>query len=233
MRMILLAHIVAGGLGLTSGYVALYAAKGATLHRRSGMLFVCVMLTMSVTAMLISAVEGVAPVINVPSALLTFYLVVTGLTTVRPPAAGSHRLDIAAMLMAFAVGVGCFVLGVTSAAKGGAAAGMAYPLFMFGLVALLASRGDLRMIRAGGVRGSSRLVRHLWRMCFALFIASIAFYGGQGRVPEVLRVPALLAAGVLLPIVAMSYWLWRLRTRSVRGTVHVSAPQTTAVHASR
>ena len=33
--MILLVHIVAGGLGLLSGYVALSAAKGATLHRKS------------------------------------------------------------------------------------------------------------------------------------------------------------------------------------------------------
>lgn len=56
------------------------------MHRKSGMFFVGVMLTMSVTGMLISAVGGVAPAINIPSALLTFYLVVTGLATVRSPA---------------------------------------------------------------------------------------------------------------------------------------------------
>ena len=33
MRLILLVHILAGGLGLITGYVALYAAKGASLHR--------------------------------------------------------------------------------------------------------------------------------------------------------------------------------------------------------
>jgi uncharacterized membrane protein len=47
MRTILFVHILAGGLGLVSGYVALYATKGATLHRKSGMLFVCVMTTMA------------------------------------------------------------------------------------------------------------------------------------------------------------------------------------------
>lgn len=31
-------HILAGVLALGFGYVALYAAKGATLHRKSGML---------------------------------------------------------------------------------------------------------------------------------------------------------------------------------------------------
>jgi hypothetical protein len=86
--------------------------------------------------------------------------------------------------------------------------------------------GDRRMIRAGGLQGTRRLARHLWRTCFALFIASIAFYTGQGRVPEVIRSPALLAAGVLLPLLAMLYWLWRVRRRrTFRGIVGVSAPE--------
>ena len=220
MPAILLLHIVAGGLGLVSGYVALSAAKGATLHRKSGILFVFVMSTMAITGMLISALDGVAPAINVPSALLTFYLVITSLRTVRPPAAGSRALDVAALLMALGTGLGCFLLGVVTIARGGREAGMAYPLFLFGGVALAASVGDLRMIRAGGIRGASRLVRHLWRMCFALFIASIAFFLGQGRVPEPLRIPALLAAGVLLPVAAILYWVWRIRfERAVRSSV--------------
>jgi len=41
-----LLHIVAGLLGLVSGAVALYALKGARLHRQSGMLFVYAMVTM-------------------------------------------------------------------------------------------------------------------------------------------------------------------------------------------
>jgi uncharacterized membrane protein len=222
MRMTLLLHIVAGALGLLSGYVALYAVKGAPLHRKSGMLFVCAMLTLSVTGMLISAVEGVAPAINVPSALLTFYLVITSLTTVRPPAAGSRSLDIAAMLMASGIALSCFALGVAAIARGGRGAGIAYPLFLFGGVGLSASVGDLRMIRAGGVRGASRLVRHLWRMCFALFIASVAFFPRLGRL-ELFPKP-LLALPVLLPIFIYLYWRWRLRPRrSSRPSVGVSA----------
>ena len=46
MRLTLLIHILAGALGLAFGYVALYSAKGATLHRKSGMLFVYAMVTM-------------------------------------------------------------------------------------------------------------------------------------------------------------------------------------------
>ena len=224
MRMTLLVHILAGGLGLISGYVALSAAKGATLHRKSGIFFVYVMVTMAITGMLISAVEGVAPAINVPSALLTFYLVITSLTTVRPPAAGSRSLDIAAMLMALGIALSCFGLGVAAIARGGRGAGIAYPLFLFGGVGLSASVGDLRMIRAGGVRGASRLVRHLWRMCFALFIASMAFFPRLGRL-ELFPKP-LLALPVLLPLFLYLYWRWRLRPRgSSRPSAAVSARQ--------
>jgi uncharacterized membrane protein len=222
MTSTLLIHVIAGGLGLLSGYVALYAAKGAATHRRAGILFVCVMLTMSVTGLLLSAIQGVAPALNIPLAMLTFYLVTTSLVTVRTTPGWSRSWDVAAMLFAVGVGVASLALGVFSIARGGAEAGLGYPLFLFGPVALAAAEGDRRVLRTGALKGKPRLVRHLWRMCFALFIASIAFYLGPGRVPAALRSPALLAAGVLTPIAAMAYWRWRLRTkRSFPGLVGV------------
>ena len=92
--MILLFHILAGGLGLLSGYVALYAAKGKTLHRKSGRLFVYAMLPMAITGLFISIVEGVAPAINIPFALLSIYLVISGLRIVRH----AHGVDRATRL---------------------------------------------------------------------------------------------------------------------------------------
>jgi uncharacterized membrane protein len=226
MRTILLAHVLAGGLGLLVGYVALAASKGTPLHRKNGLLFVYVMTTMSVTGMIVSGVGGVAPAINIPAAALTSYLVITSLTTVRPAAARSRPLDIAGMLFALVLGLACIALGFAAIARGGPGAGAAFPIFMFGVAALLASAGDRRMIRAGGLRGAPRLKRHLWRMCFALFIASIAFYTGRGRVPEMFRIPALLAGAVMLPIVAMLYWKWRLRRKRVsRAVVGVTVPE--------
>ena len=226
MRTTLFVHVLAGGLGLLSGYVALYVTKGAAVHRRSGLLFVCAMLTMTITGFLVSAFAGVAPAINIPTALLTFYLVITSLTTVRPLTASARSLDTAVMLMGAGIAIGCFALGVNAIAQGGAAAGLAYPLFLFGGVALLGSEGDRRTIRAGGLRGVPRLKRHLWRMCFALFVASIAFYLGPNRLPEGLRSPVIRGFGLLLPIGAMSYWLWRFRSkRSTPTAVGVSVPE--------
>jgi uncharacterized membrane protein len=226
MRTTLFVHVLCGGLGLLSGYAALYVTKGGTAHRRIGLLFVCAMLTMAVTGLLVSAFEGVAPAINIPTALLTVYLVITSLMTVRPLNAGSRSLDTAVMVMALGIAIGCFALGVNAIAQGGRAAGLAYPLFMFGGVALVGSEGDRRTIRAGTLRGAARLKRHLWRMCFALFVASIAFYLGPNRLPEMLRSPVLRGFGLLVPLLAMSYWLWRLRgKRAAARVAGISVPE--------
>jgi ABC-type Fe3+-siderophore transport system permease subunit len=51
-------------------------------------------------------------------------------------------------------------------------------------------------------------------MCFALLIAAGSFFVGQAHTfPEALRQPALLAVPVLVPLLAMPYWVWRLRRR--------------------
>ena len=233
MKLTLLLHILAGALGLVSGYVALAASKGGTLHRKGGMFFVYVMTTSAVTGMLISAAGGVAPAINIPLGLLTFYLVMTSLLTVRPPAQQSRWLNTAGMVMAFAIGLSSVVLSLRALGQGGAAAGLAFVLLPFGGVAIAAGVGDRRIIMSGPLLGAPRLKRHLWRMCFAFFIASIAFYGA-GRVPEVIRSPALNAVGVLLPLAAMGYWVFRLRVkRSLSNGVPLRSPQAPLFEATK
>ncbi|HYC58860.1 MAG TPA: hypothetical protein VEK79_04770 [Thermoanaerobaculia bacterium] len=168
MGPILLVHIIAGGLGLVSGYIALYSAKGAPLHRKPGIVFVYAMLTMCVPGLIIAIGRNVAPAINVPAAFLTASLVLTALTTV----------------------------------------------LMFGAVGLLAAAGDFRLMRSGPLEGARRIARHLWRMTFALFIAALSFFIGQAKVlPEAIRIPGLLALPVLAVLIAMFYWLWRVRAK--------------------
>jgi len=76
-------HIIAGSLGILSGFFALYVMKGGALHRKSGSVFVYAMLTMALIGATLAALGNVAPVANVPVGLLTAYLVVTGVETVR------------------------------------------------------------------------------------------------------------------------------------------------------
>lgn len=229
---VLAVHIFAGALGLVFGVIALFVVKGARVHRRSGRLFVYAMLTMSLVGATMALVWNKAPGANAPIAVLTAYLVITGLTTVRPPSRESRRLDLGLMLLALAMSVVLFGFGaaaVTSAT--GKLYGMpSFPFFLFGAIALLASAGDLRMIRSGGVRairGTPRLARHLWRMCTALFIAAFSFFLGQAKVfPKPIRIVPLLMIPPLVVLAALLYWLWRVRgRRALRGIIVVRAPE--------
>ncbi len=227
MQVTLPIHIVAGALGIIAGFVALYTAKGGKLHRGSGRLFVYAMLTTAVAGLTIAVVRGVAPAINVPAALLTAYLIITSLLTVRPLAAAPRWVDVGLLLVAVAVCLTSFTFGFEAVANGGTRKGMpAFPFFMFAVVGLLASVGDLRMLRSGALTGAFRLARHLWRMSFALFIAALSFFIGQAQVfPKPIRIAPLLALPVLAVLLTMFYWLWRVRVRrSLRGIVAVRAP---------
>jgi len=218
-------HVLAGLLALLFGYVALAATKGAELHRRTGRLFVGAMLTMSLSGAVMSAIKTGGVSVNVVAGSLTFYFVVTGLLSVRVRDAKSEWIDATALLFVLTLGVFAFTTGLEASKSNGP---LAAPMFVFGVVAMLAATGDIRMMRGGGVEGPRRLKRHLWRMCFAMWVAAASFFWGpRGRVPEAIRIPALLPIPVLAPLVVMFYWLWRLRTRRVSRTiVGVSAPQT-------
>lgn len=231
-------HIIAGSLGIIFGFVALYAAKGARLHRKSGMLFVYTLTTMGLMGAMMAAVWGRQPASNIPMGLLTAYLVITGLTAVRPPSAGMRQLDLGLMLVALAVGLDLFTFGVVAieSPRHMLSGIPAVPFFIFGSVALLASVGDIRLIRSGGsraVRGAPRLARHLWRMCTALLIAAFSFFLGQAKViPKPIRIPSLLVIPPLVVLVAMLYWLWRVRIlRNLRGIASRSTPVAARAHA--
>ncbi len=223
-------HIAAGGLGLVSGFVALYASKGALLHRRSGTVFVAAMLTMCVFGALISAVRGVAPAVNLPAAVMTLYLVITGFITIRRPAAWPRWADHGLTLVALGVALTdvTFALEALTRPDGRSHGFPAFPFVLFGTIGLLGAAGDVRRWRSGPLSGAPRLARHLWRMCMALWIAALSFFIGQAQViPEPIRIYPLLALPVLAVLLTMIYWLWRVRVRrSLRGLiVAVGAPE--------
>lgn len=215
----LIVHATAGMTGLITGFFALAVAKGSRLHKLAGRVFFYAMMTMGFLATGISVYEGKAPFGGVFAA----YLIFTALTTVRPLAHEPRGLGLGLGLFALAFSVSCVTMGVAAMGsptgmKDGAPFGM---LFFLGAIALLAGAGDLRMIRAGGMRGPRRIARHLWRMCFGLFVASGSFFLGQQRfIPAPIRIPGLLMVLAVLPLVALLYWLWRVRIRhNLRGLV--------------
>src|SRR5690348_7943676 len=102
MRVDLVVHIVAGAVGILAGFVALFVAKGAWMHRKSGTVFVYAMVVMALMGSVMAVVRDKAPAANGPVGLLTAYLVVTALTTVRRPSEGSRRQDFALLFVVVA-----------------------------------------------------------------------------------------------------------------------------------
>jgi hypothetical protein len=210
-------HIVAAGLGLVSGAIALAAAKGGRWHRASGSLFAYAIFAMCGTAVVSAVVKGQAT--NVMAGTMTAYLVFTGVATVRPPSAGSRRRDITLMLVALTLGLATFTGAFVAISRpDGRLFGLpSFPFFLFGVLGVSGAIGDFKTMRAGVLRGAPRLSRHLWRMCMALFITAASFFSIRARVAAILpapfTTPALRALPVVLILVAMFYWLWKVRYR--------------------
>jgi uncharacterized membrane protein len=194
-RAVLLLHIGGAGIGLSAGAAALAVPKGGSLHRWVGNTFFVSMITIS----LIGA--ATAPLLPTPDwqsmivGLLTFYLVATGWVSVRRKTGGVHRIDMAAF-----VWVSILALG-----------------------AALAAGLDLRMIRRGGLSKAQRVMRHLWRMCIALFIAAFSFFVGQQKVlPHAVQGSPLLLVPEIVVLGTMLYYIFR--TRRARPAPALAAP---------
>lgn len=231
MRMVLLPiHIIAGLTAIVAGFVALYAPKGAKLHRKIGMVFVYSMLVMAVAATTLAIMKHQTG--NIVGGSLTFYMVTTALLTVRRREYEFHWIDAAACAMAVVIGVLTIRFGfaVLNSPTGRIDGEPAAPGFVLGGIALLAALGDFRMMFGRGLDGVRRITRHLWRMCFAMFIATGSFFLGQAKVfPKPLRIFPLLALPVLAVLLTMAYWAWRVRfRRSFRGLVIVGEPGNSA-----
>lgn len=217
--MLLPIHVAAGGLAIVLGAAALLASKGGTIHRRSGLLFVSAMLVMGVTGSILAFRKSPSDP-NVLGGFTTVYFVGTALATVRPVSPWTRSANVAALAIALGLAIVDVVLGMKAFHHPrGLLNGVPFLIYFFlATIIILAAIGDARSLLFGPPRGGPRLTRHLWRMCFALFIAVGSFFSIRARVAKVLPEPFTTAPMRVLPILlvfaAMFYWLWKVRRRT-------------------
>jgi hypothetical protein len=211
-------HILAGVLVLLAGAMALSASKGSPLHRRSGSVFAYAMFAMTGSAVLIATTSHPNPG-NVVAGVLAFYLVASSLLTVKPDVPQARALLAGLMLVAIAVSIAATALGFAAMQRpNGHIDGIpGPPLLLFAAIALIAALMDARLLRLGRLEGKHRIARHLWRMTYAMWMATTSAFIGQAKfIPEPLRHWGLLVLPPLLVLVALIYWLIKvLRGRRV------------------
>jgi hypothetical protein len=220
-------HFAAGLVSIVAGTIALSVAKGGRLHKQSGLVFTWGMVILGLTAVGIGMYENRPG--QVFAGLIVAYLVVTAMTTVKPLAGFGQRIDVALMVLAFGFAALSLYGGVNEWLDPNVKVvgrPRVVPPLIGGSVILLAAIGDLRAIRAGGLRGSRRLARHLWRMCFALFVATGSFFLGQMKfIPEPVRIVPVLLVLAFAPILFLIYWMWRVRVRGRLSGIALGATQ--------
>jgi uncharacterized membrane protein len=212
---ILFFHVITASIALLSGYGAMLFRKGSGLHGAAGSIFVPAMIAMGASGAWISTF--IRPlVLNVVVGLLVCYLVSTAWWASKRRDGRTGAFDVVALLFAGFVACLAFTSAVEAiASPDGTKHGMPPAIyFVFGSIAAVCIKGDVSMLRGGGLTGQPRIGRHLRRMGLALLIASFSLYPGQARLfPLWLRETKLLFVPHILLVGTLFLWIHRVSRR--------------------
>ena len=214
LKLLLWVHIAAGIASVLIGAIAIAARKGGRLHTSSGTWFAVAMIVLAITASILELfrkTEPGSPLVG----LVVFYFVATSWVTARRRDGSTGKFEIAAciaaLMTAALVAWDGFTGAISSTPVGRG------PVFVMAGLLLLAGLLDLNAILRTKLTAAQRLSRHLWRMCFAFFIATGSFFLGQQDIlPTAVRGSPILFVLAFAPFAVMAFWLVRLRLGKAR-----------------
>jgi hypothetical protein len=217
-------HIAGGMLALLSGGVAVAMRKGGAMHASAGKCFAVSMLVLGVTASILEPFRS--PPGSPIGGIMVCYFVATSWMTARRRDGATGTFEIIACAAALGTAVLIAWGGVTGAATTPVGSG---PVFVLAGLCLLAGIGDLKAILRKKLTPAQRLSRHLWRMCFAFFIATGSFFLGQQDImPKAVRGSPVLFVLAFAPFAVMLFWLVRLRFAKMVGRLALRKPAVAA-----
>ncbi len=230
--MLIYLHILTGTVALISGALSFAVKKGSNSHKKFGLTFVLSMIVMAMSGAFLAFLA--TEKLNMVAGLVTFYLVVTAYLTVHPPKNKAMIVHSIFMALGFTTGVYALYTGLTALNNGLSSidGNPVQAIIVFGSISLLAAILDIRVIAKGRLKHKWQLVRHVWRIGFAMLIATASFFLGQSQfIPEAMRNIYTLAGPVVLVLCLTAYWvirvsIWGLEKR-------MSAQTQTAVAQSR
>lgn len=221
MNAILWAHIAGGLIAIVAGFVAVAARKGGRLHGQAGTLFFGAMLVLGLSAAILEPFREPVPGSPI-GPLLVCYFVGTSWVTARRRDGRTGKFEMIACVLALGAAAGIAWSGLAGTATTPVGRG---PVFAFAAICLLAGLGDLNIVLRKRMSAAQRLSRHLWRMCFAFFVATGSFFLGQQDImPEAVRGSPILFVLAFAPLAIMAFWLVRLRFAKSLGRLTLRLP---------
>lgn len=205
----LLFHIIVGSICILSGAAALSFKKGSRNHRMAGLLFVASMVAMTVSGTILAYLRPAF--IAMIAGVLTLYLVMTAFAVTRSKPNHTNGFDYIALVLICCVCLGAFYLGNQVAqSETGFIQGIEIPAgayYFFAWVSAVCAVSDLRYVIRGGLAGAQRIARHLWRMGFAMYMATSSLFTGQPqRFPEALQNSGVLSVPESLVVLLVLFW---------------------------
>ena len=207
LSILVLLHIIAGAIALCSGFVVILIKKGTARHIWYGKIYLVSMLVLGSTGVIVATVRDIP--LSMLNGFVICYFVLSSLSTIRNPEYQTSVYDKWLTLFAWTlvIGFGWYAYQV-SLSENGQLGGFGIAEYsVFGSVMLFSAMADLRYLMKSGLSSVQKVVRHLWRMLFPLFMATAAFFLGQAKLfPKSLQSIEVLAIPVLFVLISMVYW---------------------------
>ena len=213
-------HIASGIVAVGTGTLAVAARKGGTSHASVGTWFFAAMLSLGVTASILEPFRTPTPGSPLVG-IFVCYFVLTSWVTARRRDGKTGKFELVAGLVALAFAAAMIWGGVnqssTPVGRG--------PVYVAAGLSALAGLSDVKAFLRGRLTPAQRISRHLWRMCFAFFIATGSFFLGQQDVlPAAVRGSPILFVLGFAPLAVMLFWLVRLRFTKAVGRLNLHLP---------
>jgi uncharacterized membrane protein len=201
-------HIAAGIAAVLLGVVAIAVRKGSRRHAQAGTLFAAAMIVLGLTASILEPFRTPKPGSPI-TGLFVCYFVATSWVAARRRDGSTGKFEMLAAAVALSTGAVMIWAGLTGRSTTPVGSG---PVFILAGLCLVAGLLDLRVVLRKRLTAGERIRRHLWRMCFAFFIATGSFFLGQQKVmPVAVRGSPILFVFAFAPFGVMLFWLVRLR----------------------
>jgi hypothetical protein len=209
---IVLIHLIAGSIAIIAGFASLMFPKKSPQHKIAGNTFLLSILMLGITSVYVAYTRTI--MLSLVNGVFICYLSSTSWMAIKRKAGCSGYFEKIALATVIGVAIMLIKFGLQAAqSDSGKLSGFGPQVFyFFATIAIIAAIADIRMLYLGGLKGKQRIIRHLWRMCFPMFMATAAFFLGQTKLfPEPMRKIELLAIPVVLVILFSGYWLYRVK----------------------